>query len=70
MACGPASADKALKPLRSTKELRLGYALGGRSYFVVAGATSQAGGSNWCCGCGYPLGFFSGHSLILRPTAP
>lgn len=42
MACGLASADKALKMAAvELRELRLGYALGGRSYFVVAGASSQ-----------------------------
>jgi microcompartment protein CcmL/EutN len=72
MACGLASADKALKTASvKLRELRLGYALGGRSYFVVAGATSQVQealtgavevATHW--------GSLGGHSLILRPTAP
>lgn len=72
MACGLASADQALKTATvELRELRLGYALGGRSYFVVAGATSQVQAAlASAVGVATQWGLLGGHSFILRPTAP
>ena len=72
MACGLASADNALKAARvELRELRLGFSLGGRSYFILSGATSQVQAAlAKAVKVATQWGSLGSHSLILRPAKP